>query len=55
MKTREQLTKEFNKIQKEYIEAIRLNNQTRVDQLATERMDIVRQLRRMDIKNGKRK
>jgi len=54
MKTKEQLTKEFNKVQKEYIEAVRLNNQKRIAQLSTDRMEILRQLRRLDGKNDTR-
>ena len=47
MKTKEALIKEFNKVQKQYLEAVRLVNHKEIDRLAEERLYIVKQIRRL--------
>ena len=47
MKTKEALIKEFNKIQKQYLEAVRLGNHREIDRLAEERLYVVKQIRRI--------
>ena len=47
MKTKEALIKEFNKVQKQYLEAVRLGNHKEIDRLAEERNYVVKQIRRL--------
>lgn len=47
MPTKETLIKQFNKIQKQYIEAVRLGNHKEIDRLAEERTYIMKQIRRL--------
>lgn len=48
MKSKKQLLKEFNKIQKDYINAVRLGNHKRATELANKRLDVQLQIRRID-------
>ena len=47
MITKEALIKQFNKIQKQYVEAVRLRNYREIDRLAEERNYVVKQIRRL--------
>ena len=47
MITKEALIKQFNKIQKQYLEAVRLGNYKEIDRLAEERNYVVKQIRRL--------
>ena len=47
MITKEALIKQFNKIQKQYLEAVRLGNHKEIDRLAEERNYVVKQIRRL--------
>ena len=47
MITKEALIKQFNKIQKQYVEAVRLKNYQEIDRLAEERNYVVKQIRRL--------
>ena len=47
MISKESLIKQFNKIQKQYVEAVRLRNYREIDRLAEERLYIVKQIRRL--------
>lgn len=47
MKTKEALIKEFNKVQKQYLEAVRLGNHKEIDRLTEERNYVVKQIRRL--------
>ena len=48
MKSKRQLLKEFNKIQKDYVDAVRVGNQRRIEELADERSYIQLQIRRIE-------
>lgn len=48
MKSKRQLLKEFNKIQKDYVDAVRVGNQKRIEELADERSYIQLQIRRIE-------
>lgn len=48
MKSKRQLLKEFNKIQKDYVDAVRIGNQKRIEELADERSYIQLQIRRIE-------
>ena len=47
MISKEALIKQFNKIQKQYLEAVRLGNHKEIDRLTEERNYVVKQIRRL--------
>lgn len=54
-KTKAMLHKEFNKLQKDYLQAIRTGNLEKAEVIAKERFQVQQQLRRLDESYVKRK